>query len=190
MLETKHPACPGANAYVPLLFRENQAQKPIFCLNSCGYLFAFSRSAWGHRTIKSSPGAYTHAWGGHPQNLKVGSFRKNGQNRQASRSGVRVKLSHGAVDSEPAPTGPCGRSSLARPVSSNAMTASSAKRKHATRNRTSISSPVSLVALPACPRLIPGRLFPRPLVLIGFFGRTSSASRAHRLPSPKREKMV
>src|SRR5262249_24655795 len=29
------------------------------------------------------------AWHGHPQNLKVGSFRKNGQTVKASRSGVR-----------------------------------------------------------------------------------------------------
>ena len=102
-----------------------------------------------------------------------------------------VKLSHGRCRFRTGPNWPCGRSdsaSLACPVSSNAMTASSAKRKHVTRNRTSISSPVSLVALPARRRLIPGRLFPRPLVLIGFFGRTSSASELTvcRVPSQKR----
>ena len=104
-----------------------------------------------------------------------------------------VKLSHGRCRFRTGPNWPCGRSdsaSLACPVSSNAMTASSAKRKHVTRNRTSISSPVSLVALPARRRLIPGRLFPRPLAGAWIFWPYVLGLRAHRLPSPKREKMV
>src|SRR5215472_4360548 len=56
-----------------------------------GYLFAFSRSARGRQTTEAAP-ARTPTLGWSPQNLKVGSFRKNGQTVRPGLSGLQQNV--------------------------------------------------------------------------------------------------
>ena len=76
MPETKHPACPGANAYVPVLFLSPKAS---FLLNFVWGTCSHSRDRRGDAKLRKQRRRVHRRLGGHPRASKWVRFAKAGK---------------------------------------------------------------------------------------------------------------
>src|SRR5215472_758009 len=178
-----HPACPGANAYTPFVPRKS-GPKAGFLLKFVWVPVRVLEIGVGTPNYGKQPRRVHRRLGWPPTEPQSGFVSQKRAKPSGFAEAVFVSNFHtDAVDSEPAPTGPCGRSSLACPVSSNAMTASSAKRKTCDSQPNFDNLPGFFSCTPGLPPFDTGKTIPAASSADWIFWPYVLGLRAHRLPS-------